>query len=68
MKVIMGTEYFSIQDLAEQFGKSEPTIYRWLNTGRLKGTRCGNEQMFTAEDVLKFIEESRKGDTDAACN
>jgi len=64
MKIIMGIEYFSIQDLAEQFGKSEPTIYRWLNTGKLQGTRCGNEQMFTAEDVNRFIEESRTGSAD----
>ena len=59
MKIIVGIEYFSIQDLAEQFVKSEPTIYRWMNTGKLKGTRCGNEMMFTVDDVNRFIEESR---------
>ena len=66
MKIIMGTKYFSIQDLAEQFGKSDPTIYRWMNAGKLKGTRCGNETLFTADDVNRFIAESREGGDDAA--
>ena len=65
MKVIMGTQYYSIQDLAKEFDKSEPSIYRWMSTGKLNGTRCGNETLFTAEDVNRFIEESRTGGGDA---
>jgi len=68
MKIIMETSYYTISDIAEQFEKSEPTVYRWVNSGKLHGTRCGNEMLFTADDVNRFIEESRKGGDDAVCS
>lgn len=61
MKMILNIEYYTIHDVAQQFGKSEPTVYRWINSGKLNGVRVGNELLFTTDDIQRFIDESRKG-------
>ena len=52
---ILGTEYYTITDLMKEFNKSKPTIYRWINTGKLDWTRCGNKMLFTKKDIESFI-------------
>jgi excisionase family DNA binding protein len=66
MKIILGTTYYTVSDIAEQFEKSAQTVHRWIKGGKLRGTRCGNEVLFSAEDVNRFLEESRQGGDDAA--
>jgi excisionase family DNA binding protein len=68
MKIIVGTRYYTVSELATQFGRSEQTISRWIKEGKLNGTKCGNLMLFTEEDVKKFIEISHTGGDDAACN
>ena len=65
MKVILGTRYYTVPDMATEFGRSEQTISRWIKEGKLNGIKCGNQMLFTEEDVKKFIEESHTGGDDA---
>jgi len=49
---------FSPKEVAEIFGFSTPTVYRWIEEGQLKAYRiAGRAIRILREDVLKLIQE-----------
>lgn len=50
---------FTVEECAEQIGKSSRTVYRYLNDKTLEGvmkkTKKGRQRYITVESVAKFI-------------
>ncbi|MGE5549387.1 MAG: helix-turn-helix domain-containing protein [Bacteroidota bacterium] len=49
----------TVQAVADYFGVSEPTIWRWLREGKLKGIKIGNARRFSAKEIASFINSGR---------
>lgn len=45
----------SVEELASQLGVSVPTIYRWVNTGKLPHFRVRRQIRFLPSEVLPFM-------------
>jgi len=61
MITIFDQKFLTIGDVAKEFNRSVPTIYKWLKSGKLNGVRCGNRYLFTTDDINKYIDECREG-------
>ena len=63
----------TVRAVSDYFKVSEPTIWRWIREGRLKGIKIGNTRRFSANEIASLIglgcdEESppsKKADTGA---
>lgn len=58
---IFEQEFLTITDVAMEFNRSVPTIYKWLKSGKLNGFRCGNRYLFRTDDINKYIDVCREG-------
>jgi len=61
MVKIFDKKFLTILDVAKEFNRSVPTIYKWLKAGKLNGFRCGNRYLFTTDDINKYIDVCREG-------
>jgi excisionase family DNA binding protein len=50
------TGYVTASDAASRLGKSRPTIYRWLNTGKLSGLRIGGTRFVELASLGRVVE------------
>jgi excisionase family DNA binding protein len=57
---ILDQKYLTIADVATEFNRTVPTIYKWIQTGKLTGTRCGNQYLFTEDDIKRYIDVCRE--------
>ena len=46
--------YFTLKQLCEEFGVSEPTIWRWRKQG-LKTTKIGGKPIFHKSNVMEYF-------------
>ena len=52
------TDVMSIQQAAEFLGKSRPTIYRWVQKGKLLSIKFGGQYYILKSDVERLKNES----------
>lgn len=45
----------TVQAVADYFGVSGPTIWRWIREGKLKGIKIGNARRFSADEIASII-------------
>lgn len=45
----------TVPAVADYLGVSEPTIWRWIREGRLKGIKIGNARRFSADEIASLI-------------
>jgi excisionase family DNA binding protein len=64
----LGTEIYSVKQVAESLGLSTKTIYEAIEAGRLKAKRTGKQFLITREAVREYweslpdaVEGKRKG-------
>ncbi|NVM56879.1 MAG: excisionase family DNA-binding protein [Desulfobacterales bacterium] len=48
---------FSTPELAEWFGVFHTTIRRWIERGKIKGTRVGRNYKIPAEEVIRVLDD-----------
>ena len=48
-------QYLKVREVADELGFKVPTIYGWLNTGKLKGCRIGGRAIrITRSELERF--------------
>jgi len=55
MKLIMGTAYFSVDEVAEMFNVSSKTIREWTWKGKLQSTKIGGRVLYTKDSLQDYI-------------
>lgn len=50
------TPYRTVLQIAKQEGVARPTVYNWLYTGQLEGTRVGAQWRVTTDQWNAFLE------------
>lgn len=60
MKTNTNDEYYSIQEVADKLKVAYLTVYRWIQSGKLKAVKAGKQYRIKMSDLDKFI-NFRKG-------
>ncbi len=60
----MTDEILTLKEVAEYLKLAEKTAYRLAAEGKLPGFKVGGSWRFKREDVLSWIEDSKKGRKD----
>lgn len=55
MKEILGTQYFTADEVADAFGAKRATVWKWVRTGKINGRKFGREYLFTRDEVEAFF-------------
>ncbi len=55
----MQKEWYSVEDLAHEWGLKEETIRQYIRTKQLEAVRFGNTYRIHRDAIQKFIEERR---------
>lgn len=53
---------YGIPEVSKMFGCNRATIYKWINSGKLRYTQIGGRRKFTREQLLEFLKEKTKED------
>ncbi|MBM3270861.1 MAG: Flp pilus assembly complex ATPase component TadA [Candidatus Sericytochromatia bacterium] len=48
-------ELLSLEEAVHRLGTTRPTLYRWLQGGRLRGIKVGRQWRFRPEDLEQFL-------------
>ncbi len=48
-------KYYSINEVAKMLKVAYLTVYRWIQTGRLKSDKAGRQYRINKQDLDKFI-------------
>jgi excisionase family DNA binding protein len=51
---------FSVRELAERFGVSTKTVFRWIASGELPAHRLGRQLRIAEEDAIAFMATRRR--------
>ncbi len=51
--------YLTVAEVAEQLRVTTPTVWRWLRTGQLPGSRLPGGWRIRASDVEAFVRQQR---------
>lgn len=51
----------TVREVAQYLGVSEPTIWRWLRYGCLKGLKVGKSRRIPLDEVRRFIDSGAVG-------
>ena len=57
--VRMDKEWYSVEELAKEWGLKEETIRQYIRTKQLEAVRFGNTYRIQKDAVNKFIDERR---------
>jgi len=61
----MGTEWLTVEEIAQELKMHVDTVRGWIRDGKLKATRFGRDYRVRREDFDKFVEErTTPGDTE----
>ena len=55
-----GETMISTTEAAHMFGVTTPTVIRWIEEGRLKGTKLGTRYKIRKKDALDFLENGEQ--------
>jgi excisionase family DNA binding protein len=65
MRQAMGTEWLTVEEIAQELKMHVDTVRGWIRDGKLKATRFGRDYRVRREDFDKFVEErTTPGDTE----
>lgn len=60
----MSDEILTLKEVADYLKLAEKTAYRLAAAGKLPGFKVGGSWRFKREDVLQWIEEQKKKETE----
>ncbi|NPV80557.1 MAG: helix-turn-helix domain-containing protein [Firmicutes bacterium] len=49
----------TVREVSDYLRVSEPTIWRWIREGKLKGIKIGNTRRFSADEIASIIDMGR---------
>ncbi|HHY99100.1 MAG TPA: helix-turn-helix domain-containing protein [Firmicutes bacterium] len=49
----------TVREVADYLRVSEPTIWRWIREGKLKGIKIGSTRRFSADEIASIIDMER---------
>jgi len=52
-------DFYTAQQIAEKLQVNIMTIYRYINSGKLKGYKFGKEFRISADDFKKFLRDNK---------
>lgn len=52
-------QYYSIEEVAKMLKVAYLTVYRWIQTGKLKSIKAGKQYRITETDLQQFVEIKR---------
>lgn len=61
----MPDKYYTINEIAELFGVTRPTVYEWMNTGRLEYVVIGARRRVTQRALDAFVESGSQSAREA---
>ncbi len=50
-------EYYTIQEVADKLKVAYLTVYRWIQSGKLKAVKAGKQHRITKENLKNFIKK-----------
>ena len=56
-KIVLGTEYFNINEIAKMLGVGYQAVYNAIHDGRLKAKKLGNTWYSTKENIDDFLQD-----------
>ncbi|RBP98816.1 helix-turn-helix domain-containing protein [Bifidobacterium xylocopae] len=56
-------DLLEVKEVSEILHKNPHTIYGWLRTGALPGTKCGGGWLIAKSDIIEYL-QSRSNNTD----
>ena len=56
MKDLMDIKLYTTEEVAEFLGVTVRTVYRYVESGQLKGKKIGGRWLFTIENIEKFVQ------------
>lgn len=60
-KTELEDEYYTIDEVAKMLKVAYLTVYRWIQSGKLKAVKAGKQYRILGEDLHSFLNE--KNDT-----
>ncbi len=54
-----GEQYFSAPQVAKMFGVKDPTVYRWIYSGKLRDIRIGGRRRIPKTEIERFANSSQ---------
>ncbi len=55
----MDDNYLTVNEVADRFRVSRPTVYAWLKEGKIESTKLGKVRRILASSVNRFVEEGK---------
>ena len=53
-------EYYSIQEVSDKLKVAYLTVYRWIQTNKLKAVKAGKQHRISKDDLTAFLSERKK--------
>jgi excisionase family DNA binding protein len=53
-------DYYTIQEVADKLKVAYLTVYRWIQSEKLKAVKAGKQHRITKVDLEKFLTERKK--------
>ena len=53
-------EYYSISEVAKSLKVVYLTVYRWIQSGKLKADKAGKQYRIRKDDLGKFMKKTKK--------
>ena len=60
METKLEDEYYSIKEVANKLKVAYLTVYRWIQSGKLKAVKAGKQYRITQEELNNFITNYKK--------
>lgn len=52
-------EYYTIQEVADKLKVAYLTVYRWVQSGKLKAVKAGKQHRITKNELSSFINNQK---------
>ena len=59
IKMKLTDEYYTIQEVANKLKVAYLTVYRWIQSGKLKAVKAGKQHRISQTNLKKFLSESK---------
>ncbi len=59
IKMKLTDEYYTIQEVADKLKVAYLTVYRWIQSNKLKAVKAGKQHRITKKDLELFLFEGK---------
>lgn len=58
------TQYFTVQEVADQLRVTRQAVYNWIDEGKLKAVKVGRSVRVADSALADFLKPAERGDRD----